>query len=424
MNERLRRSGRRPGTGRSGSARTAGRRPRRRAGSPCSRSAAARAAARRVRCTVRLLLGGGSALRPVRPRVSMLPAALPRCLERRLRLVWATARSLFGLRAFGGCGGGRRGPRARRPGARPDELGLARRARGGRRRRPRRRSRARVVLDVGRDLDEPVAASCRPSARTPGRPCSPPSRMSAAILLASSSVAGGASSTLKATSGGAGGDERRARRRMQVRRPVVGSEPGQRAGRAQARARAPARERAVEVDREPRSRPRRWASSSASATAAPRSASVRWTIGATSTTPTRGCTPAWAVRSMRSTASRAPSSSASCSAPGSAREREHAAVMVGVGVDVEQPRAAGDEGGADRVEASRRRGPRRRWGRRAAGLAHRGGRDDPPRRRRVVAERERPALGERRRAVLRALEDGDGVAVLEVAAAAELGPRR
>ena len=33
-----------------------------------------------------------------------------------------------------------------------------------------------------------------------------------------------------------------------------------------------------------------------------------------------------------------------------AREREHGAVVVGVGVDVEQPRAAGDERGADRVE--------------------------------------------------------------------------
>ncbi len=28
-------------------------------------------------------------LRPVRPRASTVPAALPRCLERRLRLVWA-----------------------------------------------------------------------------------------------------------------------------------------------------------------------------------------------------------------------------------------------------------------------------------------------------------------------------------------------
>jgi hypothetical protein len=47
----------------------------------------------------------------------------------------------------------------------------------------------------------PLAASSRPSARTPGSPSSPPSRISAAIRRASASVAGGASSTLNATSG-------------------------------------------------------------------------------------------------------------------------------------------------------------------------------------------------------------------------------
>ena len=35
------------------------------------------------------LPSAGPGLRPVRPRVSTIPAALPRCLVRRLRFVWA-----------------------------------------------------------------------------------------------------------------------------------------------------------------------------------------------------------------------------------------------------------------------------------------------------------------------------------------------
>jgi hypothetical protein len=95
-------------------------------------------------------------------------------------------------------------------------------------------------------------------------------------------------------------------------------------------------------------------------------------------------------------------------------------VVVRVAVDVEQARAAGDERGADGVERLAV-AALRDVGDGEEQLAHRGGRDDPPRRRRVVAERERPALGEGGGAVLRALEHGGGVAVLEVAAAAELG---
>src|SRR3954452_5920287 len=55
------------------------------------------------------------ALRPVRPRASIVPAAFPRCLERRLRLVWATLRSLGGPRGSGGCGAAPRRRRWLRP---------------------------------------------------------------------------------------------------------------------------------------------------------------------------------------------------------------------------------------------------------------------------------------------------------------------
>ena len=56
------------------------------------------------------------------------------------------------------------------------------------------------------------------------------------------------------------------------------------------------------------------------------------------------------MRSMRSTASRAPPASASCERAGLAGQREHGAVVVGVRVDVEQAGAAGGEGVADGVE--------------------------------------------------------------------------
>ena len=45
---------------------------------------------------------------------------------------------------------------------------------------------------------------------------------------------------------------------------------------------------------------------SASAQAAPRAPSVRYTIGATSIAPTCGCTPEWRVRSIQLTAAPAP----------------------------------------------------------------------------------------------------------------------
>src|SRR3954468_10323286 len=110
------------------------------------------------------------ALRPVRPRASIVPAAFPRCLERRLRLVWATVRSLGGPRGSGGSGAAPRRRRWSRPArgrpaphrppdagrgpgrADPDKprAGDPRVARDGGHHHPRRR--ARRVLDVGGDL--------------------------------------------------------------------------------------------------------------------------------------------------------------------------------------------------------------------------------------------------------------------------------
>src|SRR4051812_6314468 len=111
------------------------------------------------------LCSSGVGLRPVRPRASTTPAALPRCLVRRLRLVggicWestlAADRVLDDVRRAAERNVGRevaqRGPRRER-----DELG------GGHGRvapdglAPLRRRPPGVVLDVGGALHEPLRA--------------------------------------------------------------------------------------------------------------------------------------------------------------------------------------------------------------------------------------------------------------------------
>src|SRR3954453_14826350 len=65
-------------------------------------------------------------LRPVRPRVSIEPAALPRCLVRLLRFVWAMAPTrVDDLRAVSGRGAGR--PPGTPPGRRAGRVRRARR---------------------------------------------------------------------------------------------------------------------------------------------------------------------------------------------------------------------------------------------------------------------------------------------------------
>ena len=101
------------------------------------------------------------------------------------------------------------------------------------------------------------------------------------------------------------------------------------------------------------------------------SSSSMATIGATSSAPVRGWAPRWRRRSMRSTHSPASDTRASCSASGSPARRDHGAVVVGVGVDVEHvhPRTpAGVDQRPDRLGVATladvghrvRRGERRR----------------------------------------------------------------
>ena len=193
--------------------------------------------------------------RPVRPRASTIPAALPRCFVRRRFLVWAIAVSLYsgqrGLDRPAVADRNSVGPAGeRRLGSEADELRLAHRRRGARTASSSARERdGLVVLDVASTPARRRRAARCPSARTPGRPSSPPSRTSAATRRASSTVAGGASSRLKATSGGRAATRTapcsrgRARAgRSRARRPS--SAPGA----PQRRPRAAARERAVEVD--------------------------------------------------------------------------------------------------------------------------------------------------------------------------------
>ena len=181
-------------------------------------------------------------LRPVRPRASIEPAALPRCLVRLLRFVWAIAPTrVDDLRAVSGRGAGRlRGsPRAR----------LA-----GRARRARRRSRARgartaattcaaVTLVWSSMLVETWTAllSWRPRARTSSvvlevlaRSPSPVSRVASISTL--NATSGGRAATSVAPAVGC------------ALRAEVGLEVVEAAGSSQLRARPPAGELAVEVD--------------------------------------------------------------------------------------------------------------------------------------------------------------------------------
>ena len=175
------------------------------------------------------------------------------------------------------------------------------------------RRHARVVLDVGGDLDEVAELEAeRADARQPlGAPLADQRRHPPRVLQRAFDL------DVERDERRPGGDERRARGRVQPRRPVVGREAGQRAWRAQARASAPARERAVQIDgqaevaAEPVGEQQRLGGRGAA-------------LGVGAVHDRRDVDhadarvqPSCAVRSIRSTASRAPSSSASCSRPGS-----------------------------------------------------------------------------------------------------------
>src|SRR5215217_5355756 len=105
-------------------------------------------------------------LRPVRPRASIAPAALPRCLVRRLRLVWAMAETLAPQQHLDrrrhaqldvGGPAVERGQRGRRDELAPCDRMVARDRGehvGG--------ADAAVILDVGRDLDDAAALQPQP----------------------------------------------------------------------------------------------------------------------------------------------------------------------------------------------------------------------------------------------------------------------
>ena len=205
-------------------------------GQRCSRSAACSAA--RSRALLRAAASsrssasaGGRCARAPRS----CPAALPRCLVRRLRFVWAMVlRSLV----CAGVAVGRERPRCSRllatgrsagkpsnaaAGASPTSSARA----GAAWRRDRRDHLARAASRrCPRRSSRPArrrgAASHRPIARTPGSPSAPPSRISAAIACASSSVAGGGELDVEGDQRRARGDQHRAGGRVQARRAEVG----------------------------------------------------------------------------------------------------------------------------------------------------------------------------------------------------------
>ena len=163
-------------------------------------------------CFLRSSALGG---RPVRPRASIVPAALPRCLVRRLRFVWAIVsceltrvrrggERVFDRRVAAQRRGRRESRRTPPRGASPTSSARRRRAWRATAATTVAERRRAVVLDVGRDLGRPprARATARSRARPAGPPA-PPSRIARGdrpgVLRAS---AGGASSTLKATSGG------------------------------------------------------------------------------------------------------------------------------------------------------------------------------------------------------------------------------
>ena len=314
----------------------------------------------------------------MRPRASIVPAGVPAVLGAALALGlghsgWSLVASFRSASSIvRGCAP------ARSPGSRRSAP-----AEPGRRARPRPTAACRaiasttaasgvapVVLDVRRDLG--ATARCRATPRSPGPPASPsgpPSRISAAIAFASSSVAGDASSTLNATSGGRAADEHRARGRVQPRRPEVRASARRRSIRAASSSGPPRRSSArvrppasppYRNTGKPSSSPSRSPSTSASAKAAPRSASSRYTIGATSMAPTRGCDPVVAGEVDPADRLAAPRSSTAARAPRLAGEREHAALVVRVAVDVQQPPTRRTPRRSRRSRPGR--GPRRRSG--------------------------------------------------------------
>ena len=163
-------------------------------------------------------------------------------------------------------------------------------------------------------------------------------------------------------------------RRPEVRRELARVEPALqllRAAAAEERRPAARRELAVEEDGQPElvADPRARAAARA-ACARSMSSGRSGTSGTTSAAPIRGCAPSCARRSMRSRAHGDAGDERIDELVLVSDEREDGAVVVGVGVDVEQPRVRGERG-RERVDRRRGRVPPRSSGRtRAAAHAH------------------------------------------------------
>ena len=193
-----------------------------------------------------------SAAGPVRPRASTVPAWVPRCLRRRLRLVWAMGRRCARAsvtRSRSGAGRGRsragghvvgealeRGARARGPRARPRRPARAR----ARAATSSAQRRGAVVVHVERHLRAPAVreVAARSRARPAGRRRTRAARRRSRFASSTSSVA---RSTLKATSGGRAVTSTAPARRVERGRAVVGRELAGRDALGQPRAAPPAR---------------------------------------------------------------------------------------------------------------------------------------------------------------------------------------
>ena len=200
----------------------------------------------------------------------------------------------------------------------------------------------------------PARGRSKPSARTPGKP--PPRSRTIAAIARATSTSSVRRLTLNATSG---------RRAPTSTAPAAGSSRGgpksgasspasirawSSSGPPRRKNAGPRSGTAVEEHRQARARRRGPPTSRAAACARSMSSGAIGTSGTTSAAPMRGCAPSCRRRSIRSRAHPTPATQPVDQLRLRADEREDGAVVVRVGVDVQQPGARARQSRADRVD--------------------------------------------------------------------------
>ena len=201
----------------------------------------------------------------------------------------------------------------------------------------------------------PARGRSKPSARTPAKP--PPLSRTTAAIARATSTSSVRRFDVERDQRPAGADQHGARGGVQPQRPEVGDDLAGVDPRLEPRGAAAAEEcraatgTAVEEYRQPELADRA-ATSRAAARARSMSSGLIGTSGTTSAAPTRGCAPSCRRRSIRSRARPTPATSASDQLRLRTDQREHRAVVVRVGVHVEQAGARARQCRADRLDRS------------------------------------------------------------------------